>query len=193
MSSAYHPQSDGSTERVNRTIGQMLQSCITPNQCDWVNKLPAIEFAINSARSESTGYAPFFLNSGRIPRTFVWNDPGKDEYPSVRSFALCMKQAVMAAHGAVLEARVKQTQSANRKCQPAPFTVNDLVYVSMKNMSLPKGHARKLAPKFIGPYKIMRDYVNNSYQLDWIYLTNSDNEASTPCSLVAAVYSCAEQ
>lgn len=71
MSSAYHPESDGSTERANRTVTQMLRQCIAPNQRDWVAKLPAIEFAINLARSDSTGYAPFFLNSGRLPRSLV--------------------------------------------------------------------------------------------------------------------------
>jgi hypothetical protein len=55
MSSAYHPQTDGATERANRTVTQMLRQCINPNQKDWVSKLPAIQFAINSARSESTG------------------------------------------------------------------------------------------------------------------------------------------
>ena len=49
LSSAYHPQSDGSTEQANRTITQMLRQCVHPNQKDWVAKLPAIEFAINSA------------------------------------------------------------------------------------------------------------------------------------------------
>ena len=49
MLSAYHPETDGSTERANRTVGQMLRSCIGPNQKDWVSRLPAIEFAINLA------------------------------------------------------------------------------------------------------------------------------------------------
>lgn len=73
MSSAYHPETDGSTERANRTIAQMLRCCIGPNQKDWVSRLPAIEFAINSATSESTGYAPFFLNTGRMPRQMIWD------------------------------------------------------------------------------------------------------------------------
>lgn len=73
MSSAYHPQTDGATERANRTVTQMLRQCINPNQKDWVSKLPAIQFAINSARSESTGYSPFFLNTGRMPRAMIWN------------------------------------------------------------------------------------------------------------------------
>lgn len=94
MSSAYHPQSDGATERANRTITQMLiiRQCIHPNQRDWVTKLPAIEFAINSARSASTGYAPFFLNFGRMPRTMTPEFCTKKETRSdvcTRQYASC--------------------------------------------------------------------------------------------------------
>jgi transposase InsO family protein len=83
MSSAYHPETDGSTERANRTIGQMLRACISPTQKDWVSRLPAIEFAINLARNESTGYSPFFLNTGRMPRTMIWESPDPSEYTGV--------------------------------------------------------------------------------------------------------------
>jgi hypothetical protein len=55
MSSAYHPETDGSTEHTNHMVTQMLRQCVSPDQKDWVIKLPAIEFVINSARSESTG------------------------------------------------------------------------------------------------------------------------------------------
>ena len=166
LSSAYHPQSDGSTERANRTVTQMLRQCIQPDQRDWVGKLPAIEFAINSARSESTGFAPFFLNYGRMPRTMIWNAPPPDEYPSVREFAVQRKLAIMTAHDSIIAARIKQTRGANRKRQDVPFKLGDLVYLSAQNISFKKGLARKLLPKFIGPYKIVRDYENNSFQLD---------------------------
>jgi len=59
MSSTYHPQSDGATERSNKTLTQMLHQCVDTKQKNWVSKLPAIEFAINSAQSAATGYAPF--------------------------------------------------------------------------------------------------------------------------------------
>lgn len=166
MSSAYHPQTDGSTERANRTVTQMLRQCIQPDQKDWVAKLPAIEFAINSARSESTGYAPFFLNFGRMPRTMIWGSASVDEYPSVRDFALQKKLALMSAHDSIIAARVKQTRDANRKRQAIPFKAGDLVYLSAKNISFKKGLARKLLPKFIGPYKIVRDFGNSSFQVE---------------------------
>ena len=166
MSSAYHPQSDGSTERANRTVTQMLRQCIQPDQRDWVSKLPAIEFAINSARSESTGYAPFLLNFGRMPRALIFNNPSADEYPSVRDFTLQKKLALMAAHDSIIAARVKQTRDANRKRQSVPFATGDLAYLSSKHISFKKGLARKLLPKYIEPYKILRDYGNSSFQLE---------------------------
>ena len=166
LSSAYHPQSDGSTERANRTITQMLCQCVHSNQKDWVAKLPAIEFAVNSARSESTGFAPFFLNFGRMPRTMIWDSPPSTEFPSVRNFALQKKLAIMAAHDSILSARVKQMRDANRKRRVAPFKQGELVYLSTKNISFTKGLAHKLLPKFIGPYKILQDFENSSFKLE---------------------------
>jgi len=162
-SSAFHPESDGATERQNRTVGQMLRQCISPKQNDWVIKLPAIEFAINLATSSTTGFSPFFLNSGRVPRPFNWLSPSDTEFPGVRKFSERLRLAVMAAHDSILAARVKQTRDANRKRRPSPFKVGEMVYVSTKNIALKKGLARKLAPKYMGPYLIEKDFSNGSY------------------------------
>lgn len=96
----------------------------------------------------------------------IWDSARSDEYPSVRAFALQKKLALIAAHDSILGARVKQTRNANRKRQLAPFKENDLVYISTKNITFPKGLARKLIPKFIGPYKILRDFKNQSFLID---------------------------
>lgn len=144
----------------------MLRSCIGPNQRNWVAKLLAIEFAINLSRSESMGYSPFFLNSGQLPRVMIWNNPSKDEYPNVRVYAERMKLALMAAHDALLTARVKQTTQANRRRRASPFVTGDLVYISTKNINLPRGTTRKLISKFIGPYRITEDFQNNSYRIE---------------------------
>lgn len=88
------------------------------------------------------------------------------EYPGVKAFAHKMKAAILSAHDAIIAARVKHTQLANKKRKESPFVKGDLVYLSTANISLPKGRARKLAPKFIGPFKILEDYKNNTYLLD---------------------------
>lgn len=164
MSTSFHPQSDGATERANRTMVQMLRSLVSPHQKDWAIKLPAIEFAINSACSSATGYPPFVLNNGRLPPPLIWNT--NSEYPGVRIFLQMMKDATMSAHDAVIAARVKSTTMANRKRKESPFVEGDLVYLSTENLSLPKGRARKLSPKYIGPFRILKDYKNNSFLLD---------------------------
>ena len=156
MSSSFHPQNDGTTEWANRTVMQMLRQCISPDQCDWVSKLPGIEFAINSASSQTMGYTPSVLNYGSMPQSMIWNSDS--EYPGVRVFAQKMKNAILAAHNAIITACVKQTQLVNNCRKESPLIKGDFVYLSTQNLSLPKGWAQKLAPKFIGPFKILKDY-----------------------------------
>ena len=63
----------------------------------------------------------------------------------------------MDAHDAILEHRIGQTHYSNKRHQPGvKYQINDLVYLSTKNLTLPKHRAQKLMPKFIGPYKILK-------------------------------------
>ena len=153
LSSAFHPQTDGATERANRTMTQMLRQCVSPKQKDWAKKLPAIEFAMNSARSSTTGFTPFYLNYGRNPSPMIWK--GEEVYPGVRQFTENIKDAIMCAHDVIITSRVQHTVQANRKWLPATYQ-GDLVYLSTKNISMPKGRARKLAPKYLGPFPITK-------------------------------------
>ncbi|EJD33304.1 hypothetical protein AURDEDRAFT_49455, partial [Auricularia subglabra TFB-10046 SS5] len=96
-------------------------------QSNWAQKLPAIEFAMNSAVSDTTGFSPFYLNYGQVPRMIRWSQSSR--YPGVRRFALLMKDAIMLAHDRIIDARVKQTRQANRKRRVAPFEEGDSVYL----------------------------------------------------------------
>ena len=151
--SVFHPQTDGATERANWTMTQMLCQCVSAKQKDWVTKLPVIEFAMNSARSSTTGFTPFYLNYRHNLSPMIWK--GEEVYPRVRVFAENMKDAIMSAHDAIIALRVDHTVQANRKHQKANFKEGDLVYLSTKNISLPKGRARKLSPKYLGPFPIV--------------------------------------
>ncbi|KAF8695684.1 hypothetical protein RHS03_07957, partial [Rhizoctonia solani] len=99
MSSAYHPQSDGTVERANRTWVSLLRVCIDGAQKNWAKKLPGIEFAINQARAEATGLSPFYLNYGVTPRPMIWR--GESPYPGVRVTLQRIKDGLLAAHDAV--------------------------------------------------------------------------------------------
>jgi transposase InsO family protein len=86
MSTAFHPQTDGASERSIRSVGQILRTLVRPDQRDWVHKVPLVEFAINSSISASTGFAPFELNYGYMP-TFVRGiTPQVATPPGVRHF-----------------------------------------------------------------------------------------------------------
>jgi hypothetical protein len=88
------------------------------------------------------------------------------EYPGVRVFAQRLKWALMSAHDSIIATRVKTSRLANRRRRPAPFSEGDFIYISTKNMTLPKDRARKLARKFVGPYRIGRDYRNKTYKVN---------------------------
>ncbi|KAG8714543.1 hypothetical protein FRC09_017513 [Ceratobasidium sp. 395] len=78
-----------------------------------------------------------------------------------------IKDGLMAAHDAILEARVASTHQANKHRRDALFKVDDLVYLSTKNIAIPKGRSRKLTPRYIGPYKIIREIVKGTtYEID---------------------------
>ncbi|UYV70710.1 hypothetical protein LAZ67_8000342, partial [Cordylochernes scorpioides] len=66
---AYHPQTNGLTERLNKTIADMLSMYVDVNQKDWDRNLPFVTFAYNTAKQESTGFTPFFLVHGREAET----------------------------------------------------------------------------------------------------------------------------
>ena len=130
-----------------------------------MTKLPAVEFAVNSARSSTTGFSPFQLNYGRNPSLMIWDS--QDEFPGVHKFTEKMKMAIMSAHDSIITTRVVNTVQANKRQAVAEYKVGDLVYLSTKNISLPKGCARKLALKFLGPFAILKVLKEGAtYQLD---------------------------
>jgi hypothetical protein len=67
MSTAFHPQTDGQTERLNQTIESYLRSFVNHEQDDWVNLLPMAEFAYNNSVTTATGLSPFYANFGFHP------------------------------------------------------------------------------------------------------------------------------
>ena len=68
MGTAYHPQSDGQTERANRTLKEAIRGFVNHQQDNWDTLLPGLEMAMNSAKQASTGFTPFFMNHSREMR-----------------------------------------------------------------------------------------------------------------------------
>ena len=112
MSTAFHLQTDGATERANRSIAQVLRTLIRNDQKDWDERCPAAEFALNSSISATTGYAPFELCSGHIPQLgqHLRTDT---QFTGVKRFAQQVLWNLMMAHDAIIEHHVMQAHHAN--------------------------------------------------------------------------------
>lgn len=120
----------------------MLRQCNRLDQKDWATKLPAVELAMNMGRSDTTVFSLFYLNYSQMPHSLVWES--ESEYPGVTQFAQRMKEAIMAAHDAIIAARMNQLVQVNKHRRPVPFKVGDFVYLSTCNLSILTGRARKL-------------------------------------------------
>ena len=84
MSMAYHPETDGQTERVKQTLEQYVRHYCSWKQDNWVNLLALAELAYNSAVSEATAMSPFYANYGLEPR-LTWEPIGKQWYDNPAS------------------------------------------------------------------------------------------------------------
>lgn len=166
-SSAFHPETDGQTERINSAIEQYLRAFVSFHQDDWVRWLPLAEFAGNNVVSETTGVSPFFANYGFNPQ--IGTEP-RPPCPPVLTKA--QRQEFHRAHEIgdrfskileQLQALARQSQqryedNANIKRTDAPqYQEGDLVYVDARNMKTNRP-AKKLDDKWIGPYKVLKCY-----------------------------------
>ena len=156
MSTVFHPQMDGATERANCSIGQILRMIINDDHKNWADKCPMVEFVLNSSVSATTGFAPFELNQGYMPQ--IGMPTSFDTmFKGVKQFALQVKWDLMVAHNVIIANRIQQTFHANKKCRASDlYHVGDHMYLSTQNLILPKGRVRKLVPKYIGPYKVVK-------------------------------------
>jgi hypothetical protein len=168
MSTSFHPQTDGQTERANRSVGQIFRTVVRHDQKDWFDRVDLTEFAINASVSRVTKYAPFELTGGYMP-SMIREIRADGVIPrGIKAFASQALQNLADAHDAIIETRVFQTHWANKRRREEPtISRSDLVFLSTKNLNLPKGRASKLCPKFVGPYKVLQAKPETSnYELE---------------------------
>ncbi|XP_073418347.1 uncharacterized protein [Dendrobates tinctorius] len=155
LSSAYHPQTNGQTERTNQTLEQYLRCYVSHLQDDWVKLIPLAEFSYNNTQSSSTKVTPFFANLGYHP-SILPRSPVAVPIPAVgdRVTELQRVQEVLKDTLTTAQRRYKDSADAHRR--PAPsYQVGDSVWLSTKNLKLGVP-SQKLGQKYIGPFRISR-------------------------------------
>jgi hypothetical protein len=170
MSTSNHPQTDGQTERANRTIEEMLRAYIAPLQDDWDTHLVNLEFAYNDSVNATTGFTPFYLNYGKHPLTPLALMQGSDTsgVESADDFVVRMQSEILRAKDAIKKAQARQVLNANRKRRDHQFSVGDTVYLSrdhLREKGAPDAK-QKFQKRNYGPYKIKQVLSPVTYRLD---------------------------
>jgi Chromo (CHRromatin Organisation MOdifier) domain len=165
MSTSYHPQTDGQTERMNRVLQDVLRHYIGPFQANWEELLPMVEFSINNSLSETTGATPFFLNYGQHPDTPEVIELRK-YHPDVNRFIGRWSESLQRAKACILAAQSRQKHWADKKRRDVQYSVGDKVLLGIKYFRLPKGRSPKLSPRFVGPFRVCKVISDTAYRLE---------------------------
>ncbi|KAK3514314.1 hypothetical protein QTP70_013800 [Hemibagrus guttatus] len=166
LSSGYHPQSNGQAERLNQEIGRFLRSYCSREQQRWSEFLPWDEYAQNSLIHSSTCLMPFQCVLGYQPPLFPWSGEPSD-VPAVEKWYQLSQEVWERAHVRLQGAVRRRMIQADRRHRPHPsYQVGQKVWLSTQNLRL-KLPCRKLSPKFIGPFEIIRQVSPVAYRL-WL-------------------------
>ena len=169
LSTAFHPQTDGQTERMNAIMEQYLRAHVNYLQDDWADWLPLAEFAANNQASETTGTSPFFANKGFDPRCqFDLRPAATNDVNDRRALTTSKTLAEIHNHlrAEINRANLRYQENADKHRLPSPnYQPGDLVWMNARNWKT-RRPSRKLDNKRYGPLKIIAKVSPYAYRLE---------------------------
>jgi len=168
LSTAYHPETDGQTERTNQELEQYLRMYVNHRQNNWAEWLATAEFAFNNKVHTATKSSLFQINYRREPRMgFDIRKKGKNE--KTEEFVREMKERHEETRAALVKSQeeIKRQTDRSRK-EAEEYKIGDKVLISTKDfsMELMKRVMKKLTEKFIGPYVVKKIVLENAVELE---------------------------
>ena len=170
LSTAFHPETDGQSERANQDIKRGLRTYCNHMQDDWARWIPILEFSDNNNPSTSLGTTPFYLNHGFHTRMSF--TPDSTAYETTRERLQAMKaEDISGRMKEILEyglKRLSKSQSAmeaqaNKHRKDVAYELGDLVWRSSRNIKTTRP-SRSLEDRQLGPYEVIQK-VGSSYRL----------------------------
>ena len=163
LSTAFHPESDGQTERVNQVLEQYIRLYVNYLQDDWTGLLPIAEFAYNNSYHSSIGMTPFFCNYGYHPRLEV--SLHKSLVPSADEWSTHLQRLHVQAIENLKFAQARHAKYANLKRSPSPeYEEGQKVWLLRRNIFTLRP-SDKLDAKRLGPFAIERKVSQAAYRL----------------------------
>ncbi len=155
LSSGFHPQTNGQCERANQDLERMLRCLTSNNPSSWCQQLSWIEYARNSLPVAASGMSPFECSVGYKPPLFPSQEPDA-AVPSALAFVQHCRRTWERVREILLRTAGRTKAAADRRrSSPPTYVCGQRVWLSTKDLPL-RSPSRKLAPRFIGPYRITK-------------------------------------
>ncbi|CAM8999301.1 unnamed protein product [Rhodiola kirilowii] len=157
-SSAYHPESDGQTEIVNRALEDYLRSFVGDTQSDWASYLSWAEYSYNTSWHSSAGMTPFQAVYGRSPPSIIEFVPSDSTHAQVTTTLESRDHILQQLKTNIERAQLRMRQQANRHRTDKSFNIGDWVYIRLqpyRQNSVRNQRTSKLAKRFFGPFEVI--------------------------------------
>lgn len=169
MSSRYHPQTDGQSERINSSLENYLRHYVTADQKNWPEPLDVAQFSYNIQKSFATRHSPLELVNGEMlvaPHTVVTG--GFLRNPRVNKFMKAWDETLELALLRLHNAARRMKKWADKDRQDAYFSVGDMVFlrITIDQFQPPKGTARSLTRRYEGPFQVKKRLGEVAYELE---------------------------
>ena len=167
MSTSFHPQTDGQSERTIQVLEDMLRACVMDHKGSWEEHLPLVEFAYNSSYQASIQMAPYKALYGRPCRSSIcWTEVGESSITGPDLIRDTFKK-VSLIRQRLLMAQSRQKSYADARRRPLEFKVGDHVFfkVMPKRGVVRFSKRGKLSSRFIGPFEILERVNTVAYRL----------------------------
>jgi len=167
MSSAYYPQTDGQSERTIRSLEDLLRTCVLDHLGGWDEVLPLVEFTYNNNYHASIGMAPYKALYGKRCRTLLcWYQEGELVLLGPELLKQTSKK-VSKIRDMMKASLSRQKSYVNQRRRPLEFSVGDHVFLKVTpTTSVGRAiRSRKLSPKFIGSYQVLKRIGPVAYEI----------------------------
>jgi hypothetical protein len=168
FSTAYHPQTDGQSERNIQTLEDILRLCVLDFKGSWICYLPLVEFAYNNSFQATIGMAPYETLYGRKCRSpLYWDEVGERQLLGPE-LVQETKEKIALIRKRMLTAQSRQKSCADKHRRELEFAIGDLIYLKVSPMRnvYRFGNKGKPSPRYVGPFQVLKRVSPLAYKIE---------------------------